>query len=447
MHFFLMGSALGLAASILVAFLKRYKEMNIMFMASVTAIFIVLALKTITFPLVSWGFFSQSAGMIGLLTFFLIETSPLLSEYGKQHRWQLAMIRTIPLIIVGQTWWVLSPIAIGFLGVRIFPVYVRSWKDKTWRSNIVPTCIYILGGLFSLLPAYVQLFVYNFDALDIVKIPGGIEKINIIHIIIYTSIVSACSGIALIVWRKKHPTALWAIFQYVTLNLVALISISVYQKNASGEFTYYSYKLAWSVAWIPFIASCTAIAFGAYYLGCYVIRLLGPRSITLRPLAISAIIAIVAYQLIIVASVQSSKLSQSTNPVQLADLAQGIENAENGNKILITVSDCAGGSDYYFQKAASTIQGRWTRSTYSYAVNALTVKDKDNYRLELLNSDPALFRVLDLTPLSDTNAPSDRLKVPNVEFERTRLDQTWSTERSTSQCQTDTINSIPEDSQ
>ena len=202
--------------------------------------------------------------------------------------------------------------------------------------------------------------------------------------------------------------------------------------------------MAWSVAWIPLIGIFIFIGHLFFRLINSGFKIGFIKSSSLMTFAISLTVAFCAYNLVKISSIQALSFSRGTNSIQLADLAQAIEKADNQDKTLIVISDCAGNLDYNLQKAASTIQARWTPETFEYTRNLIIGKEKDKARHDLLVANKEIYNVLDLTPLIDENPPSKRLKIDDLSIDRTRLYSAWETEKFTSQCQNEVISNTPE---
>lgn len=309
----------------------------------------VVAMKYLMFQIISWGFFSQSAGLIGIFLAFIIETDPdlILNKNEKQIR--IALLRTIPIIIVGQTWSPLFLVLIPFIFAQLVPEYFSALKSKTLKSTILPTFVLLCGSIFALLPTFILLFAYNSDPLNIAKLAGGIQHIDIVKILIYLSLFMIIS-FSLIFWFKAERNLYRSIFYFTASSCFALLTISLYQKISSNSFSYYSYKMAWSVAWIPLIGIFIFIGHLFFRLINSGFKIGFIKSSSLMTFAISLTVAFCAYNLVKISSIQALSFSRGTNSIQLADLAQAIEKADNQDKTLIVISDCAGNLDYNLQK-------------------------------------------------------------------------------------------------
>ncbi|HMS25101.1 MAG TPA: hypothetical protein PKB15_05370 [Acidimicrobiia bacterium] len=437
-HFFFVGMAIGLAACVVMSVLRSIKNMNEKYRFIAALAMVLFALKVLSFPIISYGFYSQSAAMIGLLSLFLIESNATFQENKENRQIQRSVIRIIPLIIIGQTWWLLTPVAAAFLAMRIAPEFFQSLRKRKIKPLLAPFVILAAGSAFSLLPVYAQFFIYNWKVSDIANLPGGVQLIDINRIIVYCAVVATLILAYLIsrmALKKSTRSIDWAAFFFVLSGLGALSVFAIYQQRNTHHYSYYTYKLAWSIVWIPFTALFIGVAICVFLTSKAISSFISFEKLKAFPLVACVCIAIALYMLVGIASTQTVKLTLSPNALQLADLSKAIEKAEQNNQIVIVMSDCGGLNDYIFQKAAGTLQGRWTQDSFYFNVALLTEKDKDSIRKELLEKNPKQYFFYDFTPTNDQSAPSDRIKVDGVAGMRTTLERPWSIEWLSSRCQ------------
>lgn len=443
-HFVLVGFLIGIAVCVVLSILRRFAKINDYLLVIIAAIGTIFALNRLTFPIINYGFFSQSAGTAALLMLLLIEVDPTFNSLKKNQRILVALLRAVPLVLVGHTWWYLAPLAFTVIGIRFLGELITDFKNRSLRKNIWPTIILAVAGAFSMLPAFILIFLYKTDAGDTLKAGGAIEPIDIPSILKYL-IAATLLFLALhFALAKKNRVVtqnlvVFSFFGYLSLKLV-----SRYQLSATKAYSYYGYKLAWSVAWVPFIAGLLFVSLICVFVVSIYRKNLKEKINIPTAFLTPLLIAVIFFMLSNVVAKESTSLGSLWNQRQLSDFNLALNTANEKGKQLIVVSDCSPIFNYFHQKAAISLQTNHTKEMNKYSLLVLTDSvSASKYASKLLKENPRKYMYVDLTPLSDNNSPSDRFEGKGYEGLRTGLEDIWSTETLNSQCNSESVNAIP----
>lgn len=445
-HFLMGGMLIGLLTTLVLKLLNRLYNLNFATISIVTILATTTYMRYTLFPLLDVGFFSQSAGLIAIFATVYLETSKEFLEYSKIKPTISLILRLILLIITGNTWWILLPVLLPIFCLRQSLIWFRYIKNKNFGVLILNLFITLVGAVLTGIPMFIQIVVLKTDISLFANTPGGILPIEVGKILFVLSVLLAILLFLIFLTKKsfaKQPNSLVITASFTLSFLFYVSAFAIFQQVTKETFSYYAFKLTWSLSWlIPFLV--------ILIIGIITIKICCIKKVMSfsRPLfQISSLIIICVSSIFFYSSlkIHNVNLKNSSNLELLANFSKAIDLAEADGKTLVIVSDCNKITDYYFQRAATSSQASIPPQILNYLLSTLKTEqlNRDFIQSELISSFADKIFLLDISPTVDDNAPSDRLKLMNVKYNRTTVFELDQSSALSNLCTNEQLASIP----
>lgn len=363
--------AVALAITFSVVFVNKLRSTSVISIF-VTSIFAcVMLIDKFAISILAFGFFSFIPLTCFLVLQLFIEIL-LSSDENKDISlmWK-TLLRLVPIIAIGHTWWLLLPVSFGFISILTVRDLI---KDKNnLRSNVFKLlAVFIPASLFAALPAFLLIFYTDTDIQAAAETGGGIKELDVGNVISYSFITLFCFvalyGYAHIKKKSnlKAQSFIYSIFTLLTLFLTT--SIVYYQRQSIGNVSYYGFKVSWALFWLPSIA--------LIILGLFVFNKILDFKLfsNVWVKAVFVGVVLICGFAISIPTLKDFRneyrlaLSYVAPSEQLRGLIQASDLANRKDKHVIIVFDCNQTAYFYYyhQKYALLLSAKFSDEIYSY---------------------------------------------------------------------------------
>ena len=423
---FFIAMSIGMMVGLALSFVRIFGKVSIFSALLLSAVGSLLAIIFFGQSIINYGFFSFAPVMIFMMMQANIELF-LSSNDDEVNLVARTFLRLIPIMAIGHTWWLLLPASLGFFALMTC-IDLFNLKAKFIQNALLVFAVSVIPILFSLIPAFILVFLTDVDVSEATNSGGAIKYISVRNILVATfiSVLAILSFYLFGRYKKNNMIKKTSRSLGLCIATFALfvLAYSLYQIKTLKHFDYNGYKLGWALAWLPlavflllFLLIVNYVLTGSY-----------SKSNILK-VGIFAIISIAVLSTS-VSHYRTYRAQYATNlsgPIykqNLDEMIKAVDKSSENNQYIIVLTDCSAYTIYFNQKLAMSLRGKMDEVLFSYMLKDLE-KGKINRDERVLKVYKKLgaenIFYYDMTPTSFNSSPSERLLHKNAQGLRTKV--------------------------